>query len=199
MNQPINELKELYEQAWSLILRGKSDRKHPYAFPVFASVSPTLHPRSRTLVLRNALKTSGELWCYTDRRSRKAEDLATNAPFASYTFWSPRARIQVSACGPTAWLDEGRTREIFNSLPKHSRKAYATTAAPGSHLEAAGEGLPQNWADLDPEQTDYASENFGVLVTSISEMDILQLHREGHRRMRALRDDEDWKLSWLVP
>lgn len=199
MDQPFDDLSDLFEAAWSLLLRGKSDRKHPYAFPVFATTSPAAHPRSRTLVLRNALKDSAQLWCYTDRRSRKAEDLASEKGQAGWTFWSPRARIQVSASGPTDWLGTARTEAIYQSLPKHSRKAYATLSPPGTATDSLTDGLPTNWEDLPLEETDYASANFGILVTTIEEMDILQLHRDGHRRMRATRNGNDWSFTWLIP
>lgn len=195
MNQPFDDLSGLFEAAWSLLLRGKSDRKHPYAFPVLATTSPSSHPRSRTLVLRNALKDSAELWCYTDLRSGKAVDSAA----ASWTFWSPRARIQVNASGPTDWLGAARTDDIFQSIPKHSRKAYATIYPPGSATESLTDGLPRNWEDLTAEETNYAAANFGVLVTTIQEMDILQLHRDGHRRMRATRTGGEWVFTWLIP
>lgn len=196
MNAPLDDL---FDAAWSLLLRGKNDRKHPYAFPVFATSSTASHPRSRTLVLRNARKDNAELWCYTDRRSHKAAGLGAGGGPASWTFWSPRARLQVNAAGPTNWLDAEATGQIFASLPKHSRKAYATLHPPGTPAGTLTDGLPPDWNDRPLAATDYAGNNFGVLVTRIGTMDILQLHRNGHRRMRAARTDGQWTLSWLVP
>lgn len=191
----------LWERAWDHLIRGQHDRKHPFNLAVTATVSPTLHPRPRTLVLRKALKNEAELWCYTDRRSSKAIDLAQGPGVMAWTFWSPQTRLQLTASGPTDWLNDSRTREIFNSLPKHSRKAYATTLAPGTSVDLYTSGLPANWDDLKPEETDFAVKNFGILVTSLRTVDILELHRDGHRRMRATRSyvDEEWNFSWLIP
>lgn len=201
MNDQQPDLNRLWNSAWSLLLRGKNDARHPYHLAVTATVSPTLHPRPRTLVLRNALKSEAQLWCYTDRRSGKAGDLASPPGRMAWTFWSPRARIQVNASGLTTWLNDERTMEIFNSLPKHSRKAYATTLPPGTPVDSYTDGLPQDWAELSLEQTGYAAANFGVLVTTLQTVDILELHREGHRRMRATRPfvDKSWNFTWVIP
>lgn len=200
MNLPHKTLEELFDDAWRLLVRGKNDRKHPFNLAVLCSSSPPSHPRSRTLVLRNVLKDKAELWCYTDRRSRKAQALTNGSAEMSWTFWSPGQRIQVTAIGHTEWLNPARTADIFNSLPKHSRKAYATLLPPGSPTDGWTEGLPANWEDLKLAETEYARTNFGVMVTTIHEMDVLRLSREGHRRMRGLRSsNNEWKLEWLVP
>jgi len=201
MNDQKISTNTLWDSAWALLVRGKNDAKNPFHLAVTATVSPTLHPRPRTLVLRNALKREAQLWCYTDRRSGKATDLAHPPGRMAWTFWSPRAHIQVTASGPTEWLNDERTAEIFNSLPKHSRKAYATMLAPGTPVDLYTDGLPDGWDDLELKQTDYAAANFGVLVTTLQTVDILELHREGHRRMRATRSsvDKPWNFTWLIP
>lgn len=188
-----------WDQAWEALLRGKADRKHPYHTPVFSTLSPTLHPRSRTLVLRKVLRATGELWCYTDRRSRKAADIAEH-PGVSWTFWNPRQQLQINASGTATWLAASESEQIFHQLPHHSRKAYATLAPPGQPQAAPTDGLPPNWSKRSLAATDYAAENFGVLVTHLQAIDILRLDRQGHLRLSARRqNDASWLLEWIIP
>lgn len=197
---PENDLKLLWERAWSLLLRGQADSKHPFATPVVATVTAEGLPRSRTLVLRKTDRSTGQLWCYTDRRSGKATELSQGASVMSWTFWAKGPGIQVNCSGPTDWLPEQLANERFRSLPKHSRKSYATRSAPGQPQESATDGLPADWATLPDKATDYAADHFGILCTKITRMEVLQLDRAGHRRLLAERVvDGEWQLTWLVP
>lgn len=189
----------LWETSWNLLKRGKVDPKHPFSTPVLCTLTPTLHPRSRTLVLRKVLRPEAQLWCYTDRRSQKAQDIAAH-PAVSWTFWAPKPKIQLNVFGQAHWLATEKAQAIFRSLPQHSRKAYATLSAPGHPQQLPSDGLPENWDSRDLQQTNYAAANFGVMVTQIESMEILQLSREGHLRLRATRDlAQTWQLQWLVP
>lgn len=195
-----NSTKEaLWEDAWRLILRGKVDRKHPFHTPVFATVSPTLHPRSRTLVLRNVVRDKAEFWCYTDRRSQKAEDIAHN-PAVAWTFWAPKPQIQINVSGKAHWLETEQAHKLFSSMPQHSRKAYATLSPPGKVQAEPEDGLPEDWQDRELSATDYAADNFGVLVTAADRIEILKLSRAGHLRLLGTRiDGQNWNLHWLIP
>lgn len=190
---------ELLDKAWSLLRRGAADKKHAYATPVVATVSPDGVPRTRTVVLRRAVPQAGELWCYTDRRSVKARHVDAGAITLAWTFWDRRAQLQVNAVGPARWLDAAAARSIFASMPRHSRKAYATLAAPGQSASGATDGLPDDWADKALADTDYAAAHFGVLVTRVQTLDILQLDRAGHRRARAERRGGGFVAEWLIP
>jgi len=193
-------LNDLWETAWSLLLRGQNDPKYAFATPVVATVSPEGNPHSRTLVLRKVLKEKGELWCYTDRRSQKAIDLSEGSEIMSWTFWDPESSIQVNASGPTRWLNRAASLERFQQLPRHSRKAYATLAAPGSQQTGYSDGLPKDWEERDKSATEYAAEHFGILCTALERVEILRLRREGHQRMLAERnEDGNWQLYWLIP
>ena len=199
MNSKNNTKDSLWETAWQLLKRGKADRKHPFYTPVFCTLSPTLHPRSRTLVLRNVIRPQAELWCYTDRRSQKALDVTQN-PTVAWTFWAPKPQIQVNVSGSTRWLAEPQAQDLFLSMPQHSRKAYATLSAPGHPQEVPDSGLPENWEDRSLTETNYAAKNFGVLITEMSSMEVLKLSRDGHQRLLGtMQSNKDWHLDWLIP
>lgn len=201
--------KELWDQAWDLLSSGQSEADHPYRTAVVSTVSgnnatdniSSLHPRARLIVLRECSQKKGELWGYTDRRSQKAHDLTTGTSAMSWTFWAPDQRIQFTAYGPTNWLDQAKAMARFRALPKHARKAYATIQPPGTFQNTPGSGLPEDWEQRSLAETDYASVNFGVLVTELRYAEVLLLSRERHLRLQASKSkkEERWALRWLVP
>ena len=150
-------------------------------------------------MLRKAVRERDQLWLYTDRRSAKMEELAVCGGVLHWLFWDPKSSIQMAGSGHTRELGRKETGLRFNALEKHSRKAYATLRPPGTPLPHADDGLPVDWDDLSHEQTDYARENFTILVTELWQVDILQLGREGHRRVIGHKNFDDWTFEWVVP
>jgi pyridoxine/pyridoxamine 5'-phosphate oxidase len=200
MNTSTVEGEKLWKKGWELLKRGVVDKRHDYNLAVLCSVNAALHPRSRTLVLRKALEDKGELWCYTDKRSEKAKAVTAGRDTLSWTFWSPRHKIQFSGSGKSHWLGAEESQQLFASLPRHSRKAYATLSAPGSPATDRTNGLPTDWEERSLAATDYAADNFGVLITHLTEVEILFLSRDGHQRLSAKRlPFRTWELQWLVP
>ena len=196
-----------FDQAWSLLRRGVVDKRHGFNIGTFTTLgtttdeSPIQIPVSRTVVLRAVDMTAGTLNCYTDIRSQKVKHLLEH-PYASWCLWDKRSRIQVTAYGAVEIVHDDTARQRYLSLPKHSRKAYATHAAPGLTLAGdSSDGLPDNWEELDLQATDYAAEHFAILTTRLLSMDVLALSRDGHQRLRATRQKVGgtWLLKWVVP
>ncbi|SER01358.1 hypothetical protein [Neolewinella agarilytica] len=191
---------KLWKRGWELLKRGAVDKRHDFNLAVLCSVTASLHPRSRTLVLRKALEEEGELWCYTDKRSEKAEAVNAGRDTLSWTFWSPRHNIQFNGSGRSHWLGAEESQQLFAALPRHSRKAYATLSAPGSPAVEGDSGLPTDWKKRNLAATNYAADNFGVLITHLTEVEILFLSRDGHQRLSAKRQPfRTWEFQWLVP
>lgn len=188
----------LWKQAWDLILTACEDSAHPYASPVLGSIHPPAVPRLRTVILREADREAATLRCYVDTRSMKINDLR-QSPTLSWLFWDPESKLQVSASGTSRLLRGEAVEAIFATLPKHGRKAYGTVDAPGTPLPSAASGLPEDWPGRELPETEYAGANFGVLETALERMDILQLQREGNRRLAVRRDGERWHSEWIVP
>ena len=198
MNGKITAL-GLWEQAWDLILTSAGQAHRPFGTPAVGNAGSDGLPRQRTVVLRRADKAAATLTHYTDRRSVKAKELIGN-PVFSYLFWDGDHRIQFSGHGPTRWSTKAEARDIFAALPKHGRRAYATILPPSTSMATGGSGLPPDWEERTLPETDYALDNFGVLVTRLVYADVLLLDREGNRRLTAIRDASDhWQLRWIVP
>ncbi|MCP9237735.1 pyridoxamine 5'-phosphate oxidase family protein [Lewinella sp. JB7] len=189
----------LWKQAWNLIFAGLNTPGHPFGTPSVATCGSDGVPRQRTLVLRNADRASGSLRAYTDNRSIKMTHLAHAPRVASWLFWDPESRIQLTASGPTLAVPRTEEQAIFQSLPKHSRRAYATELPPGTPTSQAQCGLPATWDALSLEETDYGEANFRVLETRIHRAEVLQLDRDGNVRLVAHRSRDDWALQWVVP
>ncbi len=188
----------LWDQAWQLILRGKADKKHAFNTPTFTTVGADGSPRSRTVVLRDVSREQNRLTLWTDVRSDKATHIIHNQQIA-WHFWDRRSKIQVMAGGTAHLAPEDDKTALFGSLPKHSRKAYATLYPPGTPQASGTSDLPADWEQLPLEETDYVNERFLVLHTELTWADVLLLDRAGHRRMTAERSDGDWSLSWVTP
>lgn len=189
---------DLWENAWKQLGRSVHDKHHPYRTPTFCTTALDGSPHARVLVLRKLVGQS-ELWCYTDARSQKVSEIQQATP-VQWLFWNPSSQIQISLHGQAHLLEKAQAADIFQQLPKHSRKTYATIKPPGSLLEQAGDGLPPAWNDAELSDTDYAKENFCVLVSSLEKADILSLGRAGHKRLRATRNQEGiWQWQWIVP
>jgi pyridoxine/pyridoxamine 5'-phosphate oxidase len=190
---------DLWKAGWKLLARARADKKHAYATPAVSSVDEQGFPTSRVLVLRNCDSSTCFLEGYTDRRAAKALHLRGTSPQFSWLFWDPKKQLQFRARGRTKLLPREVSAARFDQLPKHSRKAYATPAAPGSPLLVAGDGLPQNWPNLELGETDYARENFAIFRTEIEEADLLLLNRSGHRRVSVVKQRGGWTFRWIVP
>ena len=189
----------VWTQVWHFLTAAGEGNDHPFRTPVVGNTGAH-GARLRTLVLRGADYSKGELTCYTDLRSVKVQQLATHDRL-SWLFWDPTTQLQFTASGPTRWDSHPATSHIFEQLPKHGRKAYATEMPPSTPLSAAGDGLPENWAERSLSETDYAADNFGVLVTQLDRAEVLHLDRHGSRRLTAQRNggNDQWGFTWVVP
>ena len=198
----------MWSKAWSLLGRATVDKKHAFATPTLATVTQpagdapqSVAPRLRTVVLRKVSLDRRTLLAYTDARSQKVDDVRRFSPYTSWCFWDKRSQLQVVCTGLTTIADSKESAQRFDELPKHSRKAYATLSKPGHPVDTARDGLPEDWEQLTVEQTAYARDNFTLLRTEVTLVEILSLSRDGHRRLRAEYDDvgSTWVFSWIVP
>lgn len=189
----------LWKQAWDQILTAAAGQTTAFATPVVGNCSDNdSRSRLRTVVLRKADGQRHCLYCYTDRRSVKARQLQEQEVL-TWLFWDSDTGLQFTGSGPTHWLTRQQANALFADLPKHSRKAYATLSPPSTHLQHASSGLPLDWDERSLAETDYARQNFGVLVTELDQAEILKLDRKGNLRLLASRNGAEWDLQWVVP
>ena len=151
------------------------------------------------VVLRECNAADATLTFYTDARSIKVNHLR-NGSTVSWCFWDPEAQLQLIGGGKTNEQASPKRRKIWDGLPKHSRKAYATRHPPGTALAERGTDLPPDWESRDLAQTEYAFDHFAVLTTRLEWAEVLHLDRGGNTRIAATRSPEGgWTFTYLVP
>lgn len=191
----------LWTHAWDQLTRANQDKRHPFRTPVLSTVASNGSPRARTLVLRRANRQDGTLLLYTDLRSQKVSDWSATSS-VHWLFWHPKKQLQVGASGSIERIEPEEEDRLFDQLPKYGRKAYATVQAPGHANPDTPDGLPENWAERELDETEYARQNFAIYRTTLLRADLLRLGREeGHRRLHAHREGPtaEWQLQWITP
>jgi len=165
----------LVHRIWQELARATKDRHHAWRTPVLATVGADQLPNARTVVLRQASESAGELVFFTDGRSPKVGELQAQ-PQAMLVFWSDRlrwqlrvsARLQVLTHGPevdAAWARVGQS------------------AAAGDYLMAQPPGHPWTGEEAAAAVTD--AHHLAVVVARVESMDWLALGLGGqHQRAR---------------
>jgi pyridoxine/pyridoxamine 5'-phosphate oxidase len=190
----------LLSTVWQQLGRAVHDSKHPFRTPGLATVDSEGLPHVRKIVLRAADSEAGTLRFYSDSRTRKIESLAHTEELA-WLFWDQRKKLQVRARGRGVLLAAAEADRLWTALAKPQRKDYAALSAPGTRTNAADTGLPADWETKPAEATEYARAYFRAVDCILTELDVLQLAREGHQRAHFFRagPDQDWQGSWVIP
>ena len=184
MSDP-NNLKSLLDEVWRHLIRGVADSRSPARYPTFVTVSPDNKPEARTVALRGATRSSGELEVHTDIATSKVVALR-HAPTAVFHVWLPRADLQIRLTASIQILTEIDVEPQWDRIPAGSRVSYGT-------LPESGTPIPDVYAY--EKLGDRAC--FAVLKCSLLEMDLLHLGTR-HRRAAFVCDD-DWAGTWLAP
>lgn len=196
-----NGLDDVLSTAWNLLFRATVQRRDPYRTPVLSTINQENIPDARTIVLRETKVQKRQLIFYTDTRSPKVEELKAN-PNICLVFWNPSRNVQVRASGRML-LEQGNafSKEYWDKIAPKNRRDYSTINAPSNRSEKSEGFLPDFWeaADLTPQNTEAAFENFTVLVAQIDKLDCLHIHREGHQRAQFTWNGKAWDKTWLVP
>ena len=175
---------EIQRRIWTELGRATQDRHHAWRTPVLATLGPDATPDARTIVLREVDSSFSTLRFYTDSRSPKMADLATQ-PQAVLVFWSKRLGWQLRA---KVSFTIHTTGQVVDSV--WSRVSQSASA--GDYLSALVPGTPV--AALAPELKP-GSHHLAVLSAVVHEIDWLELAKGGHRRAKF--SSKSWE--WLVP
>lgn len=180
-------LDELPARLWSELVRAGHDRHHGWRLPVLATVDPHGAPQARTVVLRAAHAASGELVCYTDRRSPKVAQLRADAR-GVLVFW----------CARLSWQLRAQVRLTVEEEGPRVQAAWARVAGqPGARDYLAplppGTALPPPGPASEPD----APHHLAVLSAHVEALDWLELDRRHGPRRAAV--DAQGCARWLMP
>jgi general stress protein 26 len=179
----MNEFHTLSQQLWSELEQAVTDRPHGWRTPVLATVAADSLPDARTVVLREADRSSQRFKVFTDQRSPKVAQLQAS-PDAQLVFWCPERQWQLRA-RVTAQIDANSDQ--IAAIWARVRQ----TAAAGDYLTADAPGsLLSDQVPLSADQHALC-----VLEFQVKSLDWLMLSRQGHRRARLEQD----RLVWLTP
>lgn len=207
----ITDPDELRRRAWEALARAVADRRHPFHQPVIATVRDD-RPEARTVVLRRVFPpgerhpTRGLLIAHTDARSPKVDDLRRR-PALAWLFYDPGTRLQLRVRSTALVLthdnpsDEGVTAglhaEAWARTAPFARRCYLAPFPPSSTLAEHHHNLPDALVGRAPTPDESAPgiANFAVIAALVEEIDLLDLHHDGH--VRALVAEHG--TAWLAP
>lgn len=155
----------------------------------------------RTVVLRKVQPSGKQLAFYTDIRSDKIKDLATNQSI-SWLFYSKTHRLQLRLLGSaTIHTNDDITETAWLHTTASSRKCYLAHPGPGTVSIQATSGLPDFMTNRDPteEESKPGKINFAVIITKVESMEWLWLNYKCHRRAIFEYDNTHYKAQWLIP
>jgi hypothetical protein len=183
-------LNALAARVWQELARAPHDRHHDWRTPVLATQGLAGEPQARTVVLRHFEAASWTLTVFTDARSPKCAELSAQ-PAAQLVFWSARLGWQLRIPVRAVVLTTGEAVAEAWMRVRQSRAAadYLSDEAPGSALADVGAV-----SSLLPGSAN--AHHLAVLQFRASDIDWLELHRDGHRRARITRAGD---VQPLVP
>ena len=198
-----DDLELSFEEAWSVVKAGVTNRHSPAHMPAVGTVDETGGPQLRIMVLRDVSRESRTLRFHTDARSAKADQLREKNA-TSVLIYDHAAKVQIRLSGTSRLVLEGDIAEAaWNSSTPFARRCYMAAAAPGTISDQPSSGLPDWIEGKQPDEAQLADyrPNFATMIVDVTTIEWLYLANVGHRRARWVFDaaQDSWAGSWLVP
>lgn len=191
-------LDDLEKDIWIRLLNGSLKSKEAFHTSSIATITDS-GISQRTVVIRQVLPATKQLFFHTDTRSNKWVELSTNNAISALFYDAP-ARIQLRING-TAVLHQNDliAENAWQKTRLSSRRCYLTLAPPSSISKLPTSGLS---AEIEQElfsleESEVGKQNFGVVSINVVSIDWLWLHHAGHRR--ALFNYLTNSFQWLIP
>lgn len=192
----MDTLPDILSGIWSKLAAAADKAERPWGVAVLSSVG-TAGGVGRTVVLRQVDEKQSALLAFTDRRSRKVEELQQQ-PHACWTFYDPVERQQLVARTSIEILTEGALVDsCWRSSRPESLHCYLNECAPGTVLAEKPRPIANS---LQLTELAGGRQNFVVLRALVLEFDWLQLSRTGNIRARfSWHGDAVPQSAWLMP
>lgn len=197
----VDDLEAVRADAFAMIGRGVSDRRHAFHTPVLVSYGVDGFPAARTVVLRGFDADARTLVFHTDVRSRKVAELQSD-PRVAVVFYDDRQKTQVRALGSAVvHIGDAIANASWQRVSAFSRRCYLGMA-PGTPGSEPASGLPSGLEGRAPTaaESEAGFANFAVIRASVRRLDWLYLSARGHRRAEFTwfqTGNQDAK--WLTP
>ena len=190
-------LKKIFKREIKFLINGITDISNPYHF-FYLSTKTKKNIVSRTIVLRNLDENPLAIYFNVDYRSPKVKQLISNN-LCSVLFYDNKRKIQLRAnCEAFINYNNNISKKIWIKTPLQSRKCYMGKYAPSINLKEWHPNIPIEYLKKDPQKKDSESgyDNFTVVKIIINNLDILELHHDGHIRFNV---DSDKNFTFVAP
>ena len=190
-------------EARRLIEPGAIDRRSEAHCPSVATLDANGLPSQRVMILRHVDWTARKLRFHTDARSTKTLTLSERNA-ASVLFYLPEPKSQLRLNGAMSMTTTGdEIEQAWDNATLFARRAYMTTAAPGTVVVQPVSGLPASIEGRQPTDQDIAParKNCALWHVEFDTGEWLYLANSGHRRARWRWNAAaaNWEGNWLIP
>jgi len=153
---------------------------------VLSTLGTSGAPEARMVVIRAANPRAATVSMHTDTATVKMRELARD-PRAALHVWSETDQLQLRLRGTIRVLTGEQAAPYWPDIPDMSRSNYGVDPAPGTVIPAS-----------DAYARVANPDRFAVLILTLSELDIVHLSDDYHRRAVFTRKT-DWAGQWLAP
>jgi pyridoxamine 5'-phosphate oxidase len=180
-----NSLGTIESDLWILLKTACTERNHGWRLPVLATQAGK-SMRQRTIVLRDVIPHDRRLFFHTDLRSPKVAQIRMN-PDASLLFYDHASAVQLQVSGHVSVdTDSPQADRLWEISPPESLRSYLAPQPPGTPADDPDDNLPESVRGRIPERSEIERGrcHFAVLIYTVSDIEWLQLDRDGNRRAR---------------
>ena len=200
MSIAATDLEGLPAQIWRDLERAVTDEANPFRTPVLGTTN-LFECAMRVVVLRHADGAKRELMCYSDARAQKVHQLKL-CEQGHWLFHDPARRLQLRISAHTmVHHKDPIARDHWLRAPLAHRRNYSANQPPGSDIHAPGDAIAPALKSpkVTAKELEPGYENFAVLVSSVDQIEWLQLADTGHVRAVFNWTVVKWSGLWLVP
>ncbi|MEM7743340.1 MAG: pyridoxamine 5'-phosphate oxidase family protein [Pseudomonadota bacterium] len=181
----LSTLAGIWDAAWDELDVAVQTRRGPWRHPVLATIG-VVGPEVRTVVLRLADKQRAAFEVYTDIRTAKVTEISAD-PRVGLVAWDPDILLQFRVRGTASVTAGAPVAERWDTLPPAARASYAAIVVPGERSVGDDQRTPTPDA-----------RHFAVVEITASEIELLHLGEERHRR-GVFRRTDGWNGNWVQP
>jgi len=191
------KIEDIYNRELEFLKDGIKNGKNPYHAFTLSTINNRC-PESRTVVLRGFKTNPLTFFFNADYRSPKIQELKANK-YCSALFYNQERRIQLRfKCEAFLHYQNDMSAKIWDNTALQSRKCYMGPYSPSKPLDEWHPNIPLEYLKKDPseEHSKDGYINFIHIELKVSEIDVLELHHDGHIRFTT-KNGKD--LYYIAP
>ncbi len=192
----MKKIQDIYKDEIGCLRDGVKNGKNTYITFTLSSIKGE-HPESRTIVLRGIDTEPLKIYFNADYRSSKVQELKANN-FCSALFYDQERRVQLRfKCEAFLHYQNDISDKVWENTALQSRKCYMGPYKPSKVLEKWHPNIPLEYLKKDPAKnhSEEGYVNFVHIELMVVELDILELHHDGHIRFKVTNGTDLYYVS----